>query len=88
MVTKSAIGAQRRLAAIFCADVAGYSRLMSGDERGTLRLLASHREIADREIGQHGGRIANTAGTAYSPSSRTPLTQFDAPWPFKNASQR
>ena len=35
---------------------------MSGDERGTLRLLASHREIADREIGQHGGRIANTAG--------------------------
>ncbi len=62
MVTKSAIGAQRRLAAIFCADVAGYSRLMSGDERGTLRLLASHREIADREIGQHGGRIANTAG--------------------------
>ena len=52
----------RRLAAILCADVAGYTRLMHADEAGTLRLLASHREITDRLIGQHGGRIANTAG--------------------------
>ena len=35
---------------------------MSVDERGTLRLLTSHREIADREIERQGGRIANTAG--------------------------
>ena len=61
-MTKPAEGVQRRLAAIFCADVAGYARLMSMDERGTLRLLTSHREIADREIERHGGRIANTAG--------------------------
>jgi adenylate cyclase len=53
---------QRRLAAIFCADVAGYTRLMNADERGTLRLLSSHREVTDRLISQHGGRIANTAG--------------------------
>lgn len=53
---------QRRLAAIFCADVAGYARLMNADEGGTLRLLTAHREITDREIEQHGGRIANTAG--------------------------
>src|SRR5918999_4930705 len=53
---------QRRLAAIFCADVAGYSRLMNTDEAGTLRLLTSHREMTDRLIQQHGGRIANTAG--------------------------
>ncbi len=53
---------QRRLAAFLCADVAGYTRLMGADERGTLRLLTSHREIADREIDVHGGRIANTAG--------------------------
>jgi len=53
---------QRRLAAIFSADVAGYTRLMNLDEAGTLRLLGSHREIADRLIAQHGGRIANTAG--------------------------
>ena len=53
---------QRRLAAIFSADVAGYTRLMNADEVGTLRLLTSHREMTDRFIPQHGGRIANTAG--------------------------
>src|SRR5215210_4304371 len=53
---------ERRLAAIFAADVAGYSRLMSQDEAGTLRALAAAREIMDRLIADHGGRIANTAG--------------------------
>ena len=52
----------RRLAAIFAADVEGYSRLMGVDEVGTLRTLTAHREIMDRLIGEHGGRIANTAG--------------------------
>src|SRR5688500_16248465 len=53
---------QRRLAAIFAADVEGYSRLMGQDEVGTLRTLTAHREVMDRLIGEHGGRIANTAG--------------------------
>src|SRR5215203_630238 len=53
---------QRRLAAIFAADVEGYSQLMGVDEVGTLRTLTAHREIMDRLIGEHGGRIANTAG--------------------------
>ena len=53
---------ERRLAAIFAADVAGYSRLMSLDEVGTLRTLTAHREIMDGLIAEHGGRIANTAG--------------------------
>jgi adenylate cyclase len=53
---------ERRLAAIFAADVAGYSRLMSQDEAGTLRALAAAREIMDSLIVEHGGRIANTAG--------------------------
>src|SRR5829696_5750973 len=53
---------ERRLAAIFAADVAGYSRLMSRDEAGTLRALAAAREIMDGLIRDHGGRIANTAG--------------------------
>src|SRR5687768_14055245 len=53
---------QRHLAAIFAADVEGYSRLMSQDEVGTLRTLTGHREIMDRLIGEHEGRIANTAG--------------------------
>lgn len=53
---------QRRLAAIFSADVAAYTRLMNRDEVSTFHLLGSHREVADRLIAQHGGRIANTAG--------------------------
>jgi adenylate cyclase len=61
-MNKPALTVQRRLAAIFCADVAGYTRLMNADEAGTLRLLAAHREMTDRLIAQHGGRIANTAG--------------------------
>jgi adenylate cyclase len=61
-MTRPASTVRRRLAAIFCADVAGYARLMNADEVGTLRLLNAHRGIADRQIDQHGGRIANTAG--------------------------
>jgi adenylate cyclase len=53
---------ERKLAAIFAADVAGYSRLMGEDEVGTMRALADHREVMDRLITQHRGRIANTAG--------------------------
>jgi adenylate cyclase len=52
----------RRLVAVFAADVAGYSRLMGADEVGTLKGLTERRAILDRFIGDHGGRIANTAG--------------------------
>jgi adenylate cyclase len=53
---------ERRLAAIFAADVAGYSRLMERNEVETLHTLTAHRQIMDRLIAEHGGRIANTAG--------------------------
>jgi class 3 adenylate cyclase len=53
---------ERKLAAIFAADVEGYSRLMGRDEVGTLRTLTSYRVIIDRLIGSHRGRIFSTAG--------------------------
>src|SRR6267378_7351620 len=53
---------ERKLAAIFAADVAGYSRLMGLDEVGTLRTLTSYRVIVDRLIASHRGRIFTTAG--------------------------
>jgi adenylate cyclase len=56
------IETKRRLAAIFAADVEGYSRLMGTDEVGTLRGLTQRRAVLDRFIGEHRGRIANTAG--------------------------
>jgi TolB-like protein/class 3 adenylate cyclase len=53
---------ERKLAAIFAADIAGYSRLMGLDEAGTLTRLRASREIMDRLIAAHRGRIFNTAG--------------------------
>lgn len=53
----------RRLAAIFSADVVGYSRLMEEDEAATLAALKSHRkEMIDPAIARHHGRIVKTMG--------------------------
>src|SRR6516164_9062839 len=53
----------RRLAAIFAADVAGYSRLMGTDEEGTLeRLKALRRQLIDPKIAERHGRIVKTSG--------------------------
>jgi TolB-like protein/class 3 adenylate cyclase/tetratricopeptide (TPR) repeat protein len=56
------IDTERRLVAIFAADVEGYSRLMGADEVSTLRDLTERRAILDELIASHRGRIANTAG--------------------------
>jgi adenylate cyclase len=53
---------ERRLIAIFAADVEGYSRLMGADEVGTLKDLTQRRDILDGLIASRRGRIANTAG--------------------------
>jgi adenylate cyclase len=53
---------ERKLAAIFAADIAGYSRLMARDEVGTLTRLKACRAIVDGLIAAHRGRIFNTAG--------------------------
>src|SRR5206468_11439651 len=53
---------ERKLAAIFAADIAGYSRLMARDEVGTLARLKACRVIIDELIASHRGRIFSTAG--------------------------
>ncbi|MGC2412060.1 MAG: adenylate/guanylate cyclase domain-containing protein [Stellaceae bacterium] len=53
---------ERKLAAIFAADIAGYSRLMARDEVGTVARLKACRAIVDELIAEHRGRIFNTAG--------------------------
>jgi adenylate cyclase len=53
---------ERKLAAILCADVHGYSRLMGSDEEATLSTLNSHRSIIDSLIVQHRGRFVGSAG--------------------------
>jgi adenylate cyclase len=56
---------ERKLAVIFAADIAEFSRLMGLDEVGTLRRLQSYRAILDRLIPAHRGRIFNTAGDSF-----------------------
>ena len=54
---------QRRLAAIFAADVVGYSRLMGRDDERTLANLTSHHsEMILPCISEHRGRIVKTTG--------------------------
>jgi adenylate cyclase len=60
------IAVSRRLVAVFAADVEGHSRLMGTDEVGTPKGLTERRAILDRIIGEHRGRIANTAGDSVS----------------------
>ena len=54
--------AKRKLAAVLCADVEGYSRLMGADEAGTHATLTAYRVVIAESIAEHGGRIVGTAG--------------------------
>jgi adenylate cyclase len=56
----------RRLTAILAADVAGYSRLMGGDEEGTHERLKAHlRELVNPKIAEHRGRIVKNTGDGF-----------------------
>jgi TolB-like protein/class 3 adenylate cyclase len=55
----------RRLAAIVCADVAGYSRMMGIDEAGTHATFKAHRSAIYPIILNHGGRIVKNTGDGF-----------------------
>lgn len=52
----------RKLAAILCADIAGYSALMSADEEATVQKLREVREAVLPLIERFGGRVIDLAG--------------------------
>jgi len=52
----------RKISAIWSADVAGYSRLMGDDEEGTVRTLTRYRAVMYDLIGQHRGRVVDSPG--------------------------
>jgi adenylate cyclase len=56
---------ERRLAAIVCADVAGYSRMMGADEAGTHAAFKAHRSAIYPIILNHGGRIVKNTGDGF-----------------------
>ncbi len=55
---------ERKLTAILCADVFGYSRLMGEHEEATVRTLTSYRKLVDGLIQHHRGRFVNSAGNS------------------------
>jgi TolB-like protein/class 3 adenylate cyclase len=57
-----AVGMQRKLAAIFSTDVAGYSRLMGDDEEATILTLTAYRSIISSLIQQYRGRVVDSPG--------------------------
>jgi TolB-like protein len=55
--------ARRRLAAILCADVVGYSLMMGRDEAGTLaRLMERRKKVVQPLIERHHGRVFKVTG--------------------------
>src|ERR1700743_3315171 len=56
---------ERRLAAIVCADSAGYSRMMGADEEGTHATFKAHRSAIYTVILNHGGRLVKNTGEGF-----------------------
>ncbi len=57
---------KRKLSAILCADVVGYSRLMGEDETATLNALnACDTEIIEPTVTEHRGRIFKRLGDGF-----------------------
>ncbi len=56
---------ERRLAAIVCADVTGYSRMMGADEAGTHAAFKAHRSAIYPIILNHGGRLVKNTGDGF-----------------------
>ena len=53
---------RRKLAAIFSADVNGYSRLMADDEEETVRMINTYRGVMIGLIREHNGRPVDAKG--------------------------
>ncbi len=58
----SSVRVKRRLAAIWSADVAGYSRLMGADDAGTFAEMRSRRELLRAKVAAGGGRVVDAVG--------------------------
>ena len=55
---------KRKLTAILCADVVGYSRLMGADEEATIETLTTYRKVFLSQIESHNGSVVDAKGDA------------------------
>ena len=70
--------ATRKMAAIFAADVVGYSKLMASNEKLTLFRLKETRKITDKIIHDLDGRIFSTAGDSIMAEFASPVDAMEA----------
>ena len=75
---KTKEGASRKMAAIFAADVVGYSKLMATNEKLTLFRLKETRKITDKIIHDLNGRIFSTAGDSIMAEFASPVDAVEA----------
>ena len=75
---KDTTGAIRKMAAIFAADVVGYSKLMASNEKLTLYRLKETRKITDKIIQELNGRIFSTAGDSIMAEFASPVDAMEA----------
>ncbi len=75
---KDTAGAVRKMAAIFAADVVGYSKLMASNEKLTLFRLKETRKITDKIIQELNGRIFSTAGDSIMAEFASPVDAMEA----------
>ena len=81
---KNNTGAQRKMAAIFAADVVGYSKLMAQNEKLTLFRLKETRKTTDPIIENLGGRIFSTAGDSIMAEFASPVDAVEAAIEIQN----
>ncbi len=81
---KDATGAQRKMAAIFAADVVGYSKLMAQNEKLTLFRLKETRKTTDSIIQNLNGRIFSTAGDSIMAEFASPVDAVEAAIEIQN----
>lgn len=70
--------AKRKMAAIFAADVVGYSKLMAVNEKLTLFRLKETRKLTDKIINELHGRIFSTAGDSIMAEFASPVDAVEA----------
>ena len=58
---------KHRLAAVWFADIVGYTDLSSRDERAALRVVDELQRLAREEVESRGGRIVKFIGDAAIP---------------------
>ena len=78
---------ERKLSTVLALDVVGYSKLMADDEVRTLSNLQNRREFIDKLIGEHEGRIFNTAGDSVLAEFQSPVRALESAVQIQNKSQ-